>query len=81
MVRSRIELLQKRHGSQELVIIVGRGSHSKDGVSKLQPAIMAMMERYQGPSGARHVKKVPRVTVGKTYQLLDCSVLGYKEPW
>ena len=47
-VNGRIELLQKRHGLQELVIIVGRGSHSEDGVSKLQPAIISLLEEYQG---------------------------------
>ena len=47
-MKGRIELLQKRRGRQELVIIVGRGSHSEDGVSRLQPAIMSSLEESQG---------------------------------
>ena len=47
-VRGRVELLQKRRGRLELVVIVGRGTHSEDGVSRLQPAIMSLLEESQG---------------------------------
>ena len=59
--RGRIKLLQKRQGRQELVVIVGRGTHSEDGVSRLQPAIMTLLEESQGGTSYQNVP-VPLLT-------------------
>ena len=61
-VRGRVELLQKRRGRQELVVIVGRGTHSEDGVSRLQPAIMTLLEESQGWASYQNVP-VPLLTL------------------
>lgn len=36
----------RKQGVDHLTIIVGRGSHSVDGVAKLRPAVMQMMGKY-----------------------------------
>ncbi|GBB92033.1 hypothetical protein RclHR1_19560001 [Rhizophagus clarus] len=43
---SRIQYC-KEHKIDHLVIIVGRGKHSLNGVAKLKPAIADLMEKYQ----------------------------------
>lgn len=43
---SRIQYC-KEHKIDHLVIIVGRGKHSLNGVTKLKPAIANLMEKYQ----------------------------------
>jgi hypothetical protein len=45
-VEERIAVLQRLPGQQQLVVIVGRGSHSRDGISKLRPAVSQLMDRY-----------------------------------
>jgi len=39
--------LLHRYNIDHLVIIVGRGKHSLNGVAKLKPAIADLMEKYQ----------------------------------
>ena len=34
-------------GRQELAIIVGKGNHSEDGVSKLKPEVLSTTEKYK----------------------------------
>ena len=68
-VNGRIELLQKRHGRQELIIIVGKGSHSEDGVSRLQPAIMSALEKSQGRT-SRCFPREPNDRYDIIYQML-----------
>ena len=46
-VEERIELLRKLPGLQELTIIVGKGKHSEEGVSKLKPEVLSTMENYK----------------------------------
>ena len=52
-VQESIEKLEQRltqcskSGRSELIVIVGRGNHSKDGVRKIKPAIEKLMAQYK----------------------------------
>ena len=49
-VKDRIKWLHGLPGPQKLTIIVGRGSHSVDGVSRLRSAIRDLMRRHDIPA-------------------------------